>query len=847
MKHKILVLVSLSLCISFAYAQSVTITEASGWLESAYVKWQPVTGADSYNVYYSGSDVTDKKIDNQLIRSYGTYFRADISGLKPGTYTIKVAPVTGGTEGTATISGSVSVFAHDRSGYAFWNGRVPGAYKADGTPKDGAVIIYVTEKTKNTVSMTVTGANANPCVGFQAILDGFKKGKDNRPLIVRMIGQITDPATTYSGDIVIENSNNASGYITVEGIGDDAVADGWGIRIKNASNIEIRNLGFMNCNSSEGDNLGLQQDNDYIWAHNCDMFYGDAGSDADQIKGDGALDCKKSTYVTFSYNHFWDNGKCNLLGLSEGTTTGLFITYHHNWYDHSDSRHPRVRFYSAHVYNNYYDGNAKYGAGSTEGSSVFMEGNYFRNCKYPMLTSMQGSDVWNESTQSNDYKNMPTFSSEDGGTIKAFNNYMTGQHRFVAYGDAAFNNSTVDFDAYVVANRTDQVPATVKSVYGSNTYNNFDTNSSMIYTYTADSPDDAKAKVTQYAGRVAGGDLKWTFNNTVDDASYAVNTNLKAALTTYKTTMVFIQGEGSTPIASSQLLDLTSGSNNLQTITSGAAIDTIVYTWGGDATDASVTGLPASGLSFAKDATAKTITITGTPTATVSYTVTTSGTNGTPVSATGTITLTGSGTDAGNMIQNFTANGKTSTFYTITGNLSTSYGTVSYSGLTLTSCLKMESSTNIAFATTQSGTLTLVYNGAYTGSIKLDGVTQNVTSASGASILTFPLAAGSHTLIKGSGSTYLFYMSVVYDSSTGIADITGSKKIIYPNPVTDKAFITIDPALITKAEIFNLSGIPLKQVRGNAGYIDMTGIRSGCYLIKISTTEGTVQQMVIKK
>ncbi|MDP4271374.1 MAG: pectate lyase, partial [Bacteroidota bacterium] len=77
----------------FVSAQSVTLKESSGWLESAYVKWQPVTGAQSYNVYYSGEGITDKKIDNQLIRSYGTYCRADVLGLIAGTYTIKIAPV----------------------------------------------------------------------------------------------------------------------------------------------------------------------------------------------------------------------------------------------------------------------------------------------------------------------------------------------------------------------------------------------------------------------------------------------------------------------------------------------------------------------------------------------------------------------------------------------------------------------------------------------------------------------------------------------------------------------------------------------------------------------------------
>jgi pectate lyase len=424
----------------------------------------------------------------------------------------------------------------------------------------------------------------------------------------------------------------------------------------------------MNCDSSEGDDVGLQQDNDHIWVHNCDLFYGNAGSDADQIKGDGSMDCKKSTYITFSYNHFWDNGKCNLLGLSEGTTTGLYITYHHNWYDHSDSRHPRVRYYSAHVYNNYFDGNAKYGTGSTLGSSVFVEGNYYRNCKHPMMISMQGTDVWNETTKKNDPNNMGTFSGEDGGIIKAYNNTFdasvgTNNMRFVAYGDVSTSynisgviSSTVDFDAYLVSNRADLVPATVKSYQGSNTYNNFDTDGSLyVKNLVPDVPEIAKTKVIQYSGRVTGGDFTWTFSNSSDDASYAVNTGLKSALTNYKTTLVSVQGE-SNSAATSQTLTIPA--NNNQTVASGTAIASIVFTWGGDATDATVTGIPASGLTYVKDATAKTITISGTPTATVSYTVTTSGSAGTPVTGSGTITVTtgggtGGGTTTGDMVQNF--------------------------------------------------------------------------------------------------------------------------------------------------------------------------------------------------
>lgn len=525
-------------------AQQTQILGGGGGLEAAFVEWSAVPGAESYNVYYSGGGVSGRKIDAPLVRQYAVGLRADIPGLKAGTYSIRVAPVVAGKEGTGATREGIEVVAHDRTGFAFSGGVLPGAYRADGTPMEGARILYITEKTKDTVSLEVTGATTNPCVGLQSILDGYKKGKESRPLILRLIGQVTDPATTLNGDIVIENGNLASGHITLEGIGEDAVVDGWGIRIKNASNIEVRNLGIMNVNSSEGDNIGLQQNNDHIWVHNVDFFYGDAGGDADQAKGDGALDCKKSTYVTFSYNHFWDNGKSNLLGLSEGTTDGLYITYHHNWYDHSDSRHPRVRFYSAHVYNNYYDGNAKYGVGATEGSSVFVEGNFFRHCKYPILTSMQGSDVWNESAQANDYKNMPTFSSEDGGSIKAWDNHIEGAARFVPYAEAGFANSSVDFDAFVATGRNQTVPNTVRSAYGANTYNNFDTQASTMYSYTADRPEEARTKVVRWAGRLGGGDFRWSFDDSVDDASSSVNAGLKAALVGYKTKILRIQGEG---------------------------------------------------------------------------------------------------------------------------------------------------------------------------------------------------------------------------------------------------------------------------------------------------------------
>lgn len=529
----------------------LTGVKAQGWLNSAYIVW---TGSSSsYTVTCDGTEVS-----SYLTRKIGSQWRCDVPGLAAGSHTLKV------TSGSSYLTATVEVASHDRTGFGFYGDVTPGAYNSDGTLKDNAVVLYINESTKDSVTLDVTtsakGATTTG-TGLQNILNLFKKGYDSRPLCIRIIGRVTDFATMDNGDIMISGSSSSkmlSNGLTIEGIGSDATAYGWGIRIKNAQYVEVSNLGVMMVDSDEGDNVSLQQNNKNIWVHNCDMFYGAAGSDADQKKGDGALDCKKSTYVTFSYNHFWDSGKCNLLGLSEGTTSDLYITYHHNWYDHSDSRHPRVRYYSAHVYNNYYDGNAKYGAGACLGSSVFMEANYFRNCKYPMMISMQGSDLY-AGTSSKSTDNA-TFSKENGGMIKAYNNTMTGTYYFIPYGGTYSGaNTTTDFDAYVVSSASTTVPSSVVSSYGSNTYNNFDT-SSIMYSYTADSPTEAVAKVKKYAGRIEGGDFSYTFGEDAD-TSYAVDETLKAALESY-TGATTAYNEASTNDSSSSSDDSSSSSSS---------------------------------------------------------------------------------------------------------------------------------------------------------------------------------------------------------------------------------------------------------------------------------------------
>lgn len=533
------VLIPTSLLTAKAATGSISLISSQGDFEVAYATFSPVNGASSYKAYVKKASQADSayvQLDDELIRHYSNYIRVDALGLEAGDYVLKIEAVVGKTTKSVT-TGTISVMAHDRSGFAFVDGDASGAYNSNGTLKSDAVVLYITEETKNTVSLDVVTSSkgaTTKATGLQNILDAYKKGYDSRPLDIRLIGQITDFDVMMDGDILIKGSSSSKRLacgVTFEGVGEDATCDGWGLRIANASNVEVRNLGFMNCNSGEGDDVGLQQNDDHVWVHNCDFFYGDAGSDADQVKGDGALDTKTSSYITHSYNHFYDNGKCNLQGMKSESTEN-YITYHHNWYDHSDSRHPRIRTCTVHIYNNYYDGNAKYGVGATMGCSVFVENNYFRNCKYPMLSSMQGSDIANGTANA-------TFSSENGGIIKSYGNTIVGGYGVITYQD----NST-SFDVYEASSRNETVPSSVKTKQGSTTYNNFDTNSSLMYSYTVQSAEAAKNSVVKYAGRINGGDFSWTFTSE-DDSSSAVNEALKAALKAYKTSLVSVGGNAS--------------------------------------------------------------------------------------------------------------------------------------------------------------------------------------------------------------------------------------------------------------------------------------------------------------
>lgn len=519
--------------------KGITITESKGWQESAYAKWTLLSDAKSYNVYVKGGQYADyTKVDQQLVRNYGSYGRVDVVGLKAGNYSLKVVAVDGnGAETSAYgIADNLKVVNYDRQGFAHKGiSDGVGAYNNDGTLKAGAKVLYVTKNTFTTIKASLNGEEYT---GIGNILLAKQKGKDETPLAVRVIGEIKTAnagdqlKTDQKGLLLKGNSATTVMNVTIEGIGDDACFNGFGLGIINGTNVEVRNMAFFNQGSSN-DNMEIKG-TQHIWVHNNDYFYGEKGS-GDHGKGDGSLDSKDgASFCTFSYNHYHDTGKSNLCGMKKETVDNL-ICYHHNWFDHSDSRHPRVRTSSVHIWNNYYDGVAKYGVGVTMGASVFVESNYFRNTKYPMMISKQGTDA----------KGDGTFSGENGGVLKAYGNIFAEKSKYFSY--ITWKNSNTDFDAYEVDSPSETVPSSVVAKAGGTSYNNFDTDASKMYAYTPDAAVDVPAKVTGFygAGRLNQGDIHYTFNNATDDADYGRCAGLDNVLSSYKTGLVNIFGDES--------------------------------------------------------------------------------------------------------------------------------------------------------------------------------------------------------------------------------------------------------------------------------------------------------------
>ncbi|KAI2638338.1 polysaccharide lyase family 1 protein [Xylaria nigripes] len=262
-----------------------------------------------------------------------------------------------------------------------------------------------TKTTMTTTTRTTTGSgggSTGACGSPDFSLQGYGAGTT---------GGGSGSGVTVRSCSDLESAAEAGGVITVSGILDgcdiiDLVSDttvigegsqsgftNSGLRIKEASNVILRNLYFHN--PPEGKDLVEVQYSSGIWVDHCD--FSTDGLVGDKDKYDGLLDVTHgSDDVTISWNKFHDHWKGSLVGHSDSNADEdeghLHLTYHHNYWNNINSRLPSLRFGTGHIYSSCFENIPTSGINSRMGAQVLVEENYFESTKLAIVTDLDSDE-----------------------------------------------------------------------------------------------------------------------------------------------------------------------------------------------------------------------------------------------------------------------------------------------------------------------------------------------------------------------------------------------------------------------------------------------------------------------
>ena len=456
-------------------------------------------------------------IDKELMIENGNSLECYILGLAKGRYDVRIECGEGEDFSRTTIAG-IDVEKQDRSGYAHFNRKDGiGGYNNDGTVKDGAKIIYLTNENKNTVTLDIGG---NTYTGIVEILKANKMMSE--PLIIRVMDKITTNqwiptdqpvrqidftavddnyfkelfSDQYGENLVgisgsISSKETGKNYqfvttagginmtetvdaevksdgcvmntieiyeasnITFEGIGENAGFFQFGINFHYSDSIEIKNLTVEQypVNGLAFNAIGKADAHGGYWIHHNTFTIGNNSWGLGNSKGEETIAMVDVSGVTISYNKFDQTDKTMTFGGADGEAC-IDATLHHNYFYASETNLPICRNSNIHNYNNYYEYCSKVFSPRAN-TYLLNEANYFYRCIGPYFIS--GGESW--------------------GAIKSFNE--------------VYERSGGTARVTVVTDRAEAVENTCKPD-GTTDYSQFDTDTKLFYYDAANKCSDVE-------------------------------------------------------------------------------------------------------------------------------------------------------------------------------------------------------------------------------------------------------------------------------------------------------------------------------------------------------------------
>ncbi|KAK4502714.1 hypothetical protein PRZ48_006140 [Zasmidium cellare] len=243
-------------------------------------------------------------------------------------------------------------------------------------------------------------------VGYASLNGGTTGGAGGSETTVSSLDELTSAAEADGAAIIyVKGLISGEGQVRVAsdksilGVDSSSGLEGVSLYIKDVSNVIVRNLAISKVLADTGDAVGVQKSTN-VWLDHLDL-----SSDMDHGKDyyDGLVDVTHAAdYVTISNVYFHDHYKVSLVGHSDSNgdedTGHLTVTYANNYWSNVNSRLPSVRFGTAHIFNNYFDGGDT-GVNTRMGAEVLVESTVFEGVKYPVTSKDSdetGSAVCND-------------------------------------------------------------------------------------------------------------------------------------------------------------------------------------------------------------------------------------------------------------------------------------------------------------------------------------------------------------------------------------------------------------------------------------------------------------------